>query len=154
MTYRRTIDSDTWHWRIDCSGWPAGEHLVSPTTPYYGVLCLECKSKDSESSDRDESGSPRTGSLRPAEQASLSAHELEKIRDEMRRSGERVRGDLERLESLIILARAREGSASGSEATSTSTALVGFISNPQEPPSPPPPREEAPARQEPQAPQG
>ena len=94
MTYRRALGSETWHWRSNCSSWPAGDHLASPTTPYYGILCAECTTQEGKG-----------GVTQPA---LLTSHQLERIRDEMRRSGERVRGDLERLESMIILARARE----------------------------------------------
>ena len=127
MTYRRAFDSDTWHWSTRCTRWPAGDYVASPTTPYYGGLCTECSSQES------------TGGV--TEPSLLSSRQLERIRDELRRSGERVRGDLERLESMIILARAREGTSLEASTSPSKTTLVGLVVNPEEPPAAPPPPE-------------
>ena len=127
MTFRRALDNDTWHWSTRCARWPAGDYVASPTTPYYGVLCGECSSQES------------TGGV--TEPSLLTSRQLERIRDEMRRSGERVRGDLERLESMIILVRAREGTPLDASTPPSKTALVGFVTNPEEPPAAPPPPE-------------
>ena len=44
--YRKKNDSDTWHWRPDCSNWPTGEYTTRANKPTTGELCNQCLSKD------------------------------------------------------------------------------------------------------------
>jgi hypothetical protein len=138
VTFRRSVNGDTWHWCSDCSNWPTGDHDASPTPPQFGTLCSECESKEPESE------------LRPPEQERLSTRELEKIRDDIHKSGERVRGELERLEALIILARSRESGEPAGEwrfpldYVSPNVALTESVAPTEEHSSSPPPDESRP----------
>ena len=108
MTYRRTNQGNTWHWRDDCSRWPTEAYYRSVLLPRSGYLCLECKCKDVEGTRPDPDGAPASGAAEAHGHELLSAAELERIRDEMRMSNDRTREELDRLEGLLILARERE----------------------------------------------
>ncbi len=61
MTYRRRRDSETWHWRRNCSAWPTGDYEERLTRLSAGELCNECMTKELEQQlpeQIDETGSP------------------------------------------------------------------------------------------------
>ena len=49
MIYRRRHNSDTWHWRIDCSNWIGHSYaevkLKKGERPTTGEICNECAAK-------------------------------------------------------------------------------------------------------------
>jgi hypothetical protein len=46
MLFRRTWESNTWHWRAQCSQWPS-EHIDERAgLPRGGHLCKECEALD------------------------------------------------------------------------------------------------------------
>jgi len=53
--YRRRQNSQRWHWSKDCTNYPKEEDvLVSHEVPEYGVLCEECKEKETVRKPRTE----------------------------------------------------------------------------------------------------
>jgi hypothetical protein len=90
--------------------------------PYYGSLCCECKSKEEAGTCLDGGGLPRSTPLALAGFETLTAAELELVRDEMRKSNVRTREELERLEGLLILARQRERASANDQASSGESA--------------------------------
>ena len=98
LTYRRTNQGNTWHWRSDCSRWPTADYYRSALLPRSGYLCVECQCKEAAG----------TQPAPAREHEGLSAAELERIRDAMRVSNDRTREELDRLEGLLMLARERE----------------------------------------------
>ena len=42
VTYRRAHGSNTWHFREDCTRWPAADFDEEAHTPSTGVCCTEC----------------------------------------------------------------------------------------------------------------
>jgi hypothetical protein len=122
MALRRTKQSDAWHWCSSCSSWPTEDYETSPTRPYYGSLCCECKSKEEAGTCLDAEGRSRSTTLALAGFEALTAAELELVRDEMRKSNVRTREELERLEGLLILARQRERASAKDQASSGESA--------------------------------
>jgi hypothetical protein len=47
IAYRRKKSSDTWHWCMNCTHWPAADYyeVTAPNLPDSGELCDECKEK-------------------------------------------------------------------------------------------------------------
>ena len=46
--YRKAKSSATWHFCLNCSGWPVTNFEVCMTRPGEGELCNECKAKDKD----------------------------------------------------------------------------------------------------------
>ncbi len=46
IIYRKSMDSEAWHWCTQCTEWPTDAHEEQIGLPITGHLCAECKAKE------------------------------------------------------------------------------------------------------------
>jgi hypothetical protein len=48
VEYRRSPAGDTWHFRSECSQWPAADYMAAKSLPQGDALCNECIVKNQQ----------------------------------------------------------------------------------------------------------